>query len=69
MSLRSTDITFPLTIFSAKTWDQPPGEDPKSKTLSLAFSKENFVIISISLYADLDLYPLILDFIKKTSLL
>ena len=59
---------FPLIIFFEATCDQPPGLDPKSNKFVFLFKNLNFLSISMSLKADLDLYPSNLDFLKKGSL-
>ena len=64
MSLTSTDRILPFKASFDATCDHPPGQDPRSIMNELLFKNLNFLFISISLKADLDLYPCIFDFLK-----
>ena len=59
---------FPLVIIFDATCDHPPGLDPKSTRDVFFLKKLNFLLISISLKADLDLYPSVFDCLKYKSL-
>ena len=60
---------FPFIVSFFATWDQPPGQEPKSNNDNFFFKNLNFLFISINLKADLDLNPWILDCLKNGSFL
>ena len=57
----SIDNIWPAFTNFETTCDHPPGAAPKSNKDILFLINLNFLLISINLKADLDLYPCILD--------
>ena len=55
MSFISIDNIFPLVIILPATWDQPPGEEPKSRRFEFFFINRYFSFNSINLNEALDL--------------
>ena len=67
IGLISVARILPLVISFSATCDHPPGQEPKSNKFVFFLKILNFLFISINLKADRDLYPCILDSLKKGS--